>query len=353
VSLVACHDEYSMWFDLIPDCNLDVPLPMPQPQPGLQMAMSRSRLGQVNCASRNSLYAAALSRLIRKQKQEVASKRGSDSKGEKSCTVLCLGEQSLLGLMAAMLGADKVIICCEENKYMRDYLLDCARQNEIAEKIELVSTTTPLPPVNAVIAEPHFTTALLPWHNLHLWFLLNSLNLDPSTAIMPSKCRLFLLPMHFDNLWKIRAPLQSIEGFKMDHFDQIIHDASANSDQVVEPQPLWEYPGTALTEPLEVVEFDLEKQVPGEKMNYSGNLRIESNLPMCGVALWMDWQLDKETTVSSGPRTKVLSGSKVRWEPDSKQGVHLLPAPKSAASLSYMAVFDPEEGDFTFTFKVS
>ena len=41
VSLVACHDEYSMWFDLIPDCNLDVPLPMPQPQPGLQMAMSR------------------------------------------------------------------------------------------------------------------------------------------------------------------------------------------------------------------------------------------------------------------------------------------------------------------------
>ena len=225
--------------------------------------------------------------------------------------------------MAAMLGADKVIICCEENKYMRDYLLDCARQNEIAEKIELVSTTTPIPPVNAVIAEPHFTTALLPWHNLHLWFLLNSLNLDPSTAIMPSKCRLFLLPMHFDNLWKIRAPLQSIEGFKMDHFDQIIHDASANSDQVVEPQPLWEYPGTALTEPLEVVEFDLEKQVPGEKMNYSGNLRIESNLPMCGVALWMDWQLDKETTVSSGPRTKVLSGSKVRWEPDSKQGASL------------------------------
>jgi len=316
--------------------------------------MSRSRLGQVNCASRNSLYAAALSRLIRKQKQAVS----SQSEEGKSCTVLCLGEQSLLGLLAAKLGVDKVIICCEENKYMRDYLLDCARQNEIADKIELVSqswasTTTPLPPLNAVIAEPHFTTALLPWHNLHLWFILDSLNLDPSTAIMPAKCRLFLLPMHFDNLWKIRAPLKSIEGFKMDHFDQIIHDASANSDQVVEPQPLWEYPGTALSEPVEVVEFDLGNKVPGEKMNFSGNLRIESNLPMCGVALWMDWQLDEETTVSSGPRTKVLSGSKVCWEPDSKQGVHLLPTPTPAASLSYSAVFDPEEGDFTFTFKVS
>jgi len=357
VSLVACHDEYSMWFDLILS-NPEVPLPMPQPQPGLQMAMSRSRLGQVNCASRNSLYAAALSRLIRKQKQAVASKSDSGEEEGKSCTVLCLGEQSLLGLLAAKLGADKVIISCEENKYMRDYLLDCARQNEIEDKIEFVSqtwasTTTPLPPLNAVIAEPHFTTALLPWHNLHLWFLINSLNLDPSTVIMPSKCKLFLLPMHFDNLWKIRAPLQSIEGFKMDHFDQIIHDASANSDQVVEPQPLWEYPGTALTEPVEVVEFDLGKEVPGEKMTYTGNLRIESNLPMCGVALWMDWQLDEETTVSSGPRTKVLSGSKVCWEPDSKQGVHLLPAPQSAASLSYSAVFDPEEGDFSFTFKVS
>ena len=50
---------------------------------------------------------------------------------------------------------------------------------------------------------------------------------------------------------------------------------------------------------------------------------------------------------------KVIPGKKVSWEPDSKQGVHLLPAPKTATSLSYLASFDPEEGDFTFTFKVS
>merc|ERR1712181_192294 len=103
----------------------------------------------------------------------------------------------------------------------------------------------------------------------------------------------------------------------------------------------------------EVVEFDLNKSVLDEKISYSGSLGIESNLPICGVALWMDWQLDEETTVSSGPKAKGLSGSKVCWEPDSKQGVHLLPAPKSASSLTYSAVFDPEEGDFTFTFKVS
>ena len=50
---------------------------------------------------------------------------------------------------------------------------------------------------------------------------------------------------------------------------------------------------------------------------------------------------------------KVLPGSKVEWEPDSKQGVYLLPAPTPATSLSYSATFDPEEGDFTFAFEVS
>jgi len=350
LSLVACHDEYSMWFDVLLE-RPEAPLPMPHPQPGLQMAMSRSRLGQINCASRNSLFASALSKTIRKHRKII------DMDQRDNCTILCLGEQSLLGLMAAKLGADKVIICCEENKYMRDYLLDCARQNDIADKVELVSSSwlssTPLPPLSAVIAEPHFTTALLPWHNLHIWFLLNSINLSPSTTIMPSKCRLYLVPMHFDDLWKIRAPLKSIEGFSMDHFDQIIHDASSNADQAVEPQPLWEYPGTAMSEPVEVVEFDITKPVPGEKMSYKGTVGLDSKLPLCGVALWVDWQLDEETTVSSGPRAKVLPGSKVEWEPDSKQGVYLLPAPTPATSLSYSATFDPEEGDFTFAFHVS
>ena len=40
LSLVACHDEYSMWFDVLLE-RPEAPLPMPHPQPGLQMAMSR------------------------------------------------------------------------------------------------------------------------------------------------------------------------------------------------------------------------------------------------------------------------------------------------------------------------
>jgi len=55
MSVVACHDEYSLWFDVLPSPPLHR-LPLPQPQPGLQMAMSRSRLGQLNCPRRTSKY---------------------------------------------------------------------------------------------------------------------------------------------------------------------------------------------------------------------------------------------------------------------------------------------------------
>ena len=56
VSLVACHDEYSMWFDLILS-NPEVPLPMPQPQPGLQMAMSRCLVSTPSPLSNESILA--------------------------------------------------------------------------------------------------------------------------------------------------------------------------------------------------------------------------------------------------------------------------------------------------------
>jgi hypothetical protein len=40
LSVVACPDEYSLWFDLLP-APPGGPLALPSPGPGLQMAMSR------------------------------------------------------------------------------------------------------------------------------------------------------------------------------------------------------------------------------------------------------------------------------------------------------------------------
>jgi hypothetical protein len=90
----------------------------------------------VNSSARSQTYAGVVRRLLARTQGPV--------------TILVLGEQGLLGLIAASLGADKVtfgsfilllipfiqvIICCEGNSYMRDYITRCAEHNGIADKV--------------------------------------------------------------------------------------------------------------------------------------------------------------------------------------------------------------------------
>jgi len=318
------------------------PPALPSPSAGVHMAMSRTRLGQINNQSRNTKYARVLAKIV-----------SENSDG----AILCLSEQSVLGLMAAKLGASKVIICCENNNYMKDYIHRCAVANNVEDKISVVdmdwlTSTHPLPVLKAVIAEPHFTVSVLPWHNLLFWFTISSLNLAPSTFITPCKAKLFLLPVHYVDLWKIRAPLGTVEGFKMKHFDNIIESASFTCDQVVEPHPLWEYPCYALSQPEQVIHFDLREKVPQTVKSFTGNIFIpESSTPVNGVALWMEWSLDEDTVVSGGPVKKVLVGQKVDWDMDSKQGVHLVKNPVSCSRMQYKIDFIPNEGDLSFKFE--
>jgi len=195
-----------------------------------------------------------------------------------------------------------VIICCEKSSYMREYIQDCAEYNGISNKITLVDedwlwSRSPLPSIEAVVGEPHYTTAVLPWHNLLFWFSISSLSLPPSTTITPSTARMYLLPMHYKDLWKIRAPLGIIEGFKMTHFDQIIEKASDKCDNEVEPQPLWEYPGEALALPTQVFQFDLKEPFTKTNLTFTDTVTLESQLPINGVAIWMEWQLDSDHCV--------------------------------------------------------
>ena len=88
-------------------------------------------------------------------------------------TVLVISEQSLLGLMAAKLGAKNVVHICEENHHIRDYLGSCAIANNLQDSLSLHSAdwlaSADLSRVAAVLAEPQFTVSVLPWHNLLYW----------------------------------------------------------------------------------------------------------------------------------------------------------------------------------------
>ena len=73
----------------------------------------------------------------------------------------------------------------------------------------------------------------------------------------------------------------------------------------MEPQPLWEYPGTALALPTQVVLLDLKQGVPAARSTYTGTIALHPGFTINGLALWMDWQLDDTTAVSSGPVSEV------------------------------------------------
>ena len=344
VSLVACHDEYSLWFDVVTSPPPpSTPISLPSPQPGLNLAMSRNRLGQVNNKQRNSQLARHLKRLVSEERDK---------------TILVISEQSLLGLMAAKLGVRNVIHICESNNYMRDYISQCSILNNIHESLSLETVdwlaSADVSNVSAVIAEPHFTVSVLPWHNLLFWFIISKLELSPSVKISPCKARLFMMPVHFVDLWKIRAPLHKVEGFEMKHFDKIIEAASEISDNNVEPQPLWEYPSIALSQPVQVCELDLTKKVPTQNLSFSGECSIEDcSRLLNGVALWMEWSLDEgsDNVLSGGPVIQPTVGSAVKWDMDSKQGVSFFQKYKDCTKLQYHVEFVPSEGDFTFKFK--
>ena len=91
---------------------------------------------------------------------------------------------------------------------------------------DLPGETESSPQLDLVIAEPNFSLSLLPWHNLLVWYCLDQI-LGPqrsSRKTMPIKAELWAVPVHYEDLWKIRAPLDTVQagGFQMKPFDDII-----------------------------------------------------------------------------------------------------------------------------------
>lgn len=77
---------------------------------------------------------------------------------------------------------------------------------------------------------------------------------------------------------------------------------------------------------------------------------------MCnGVALWIDWQLNSEITVSSGPTVKVQSGERISWDPFTRQGVHLfkdITHVTQHSIISWSFNFAPQSGNIKYDFRI-
>ncbi|XP_065333722.1 protein arginine N-methyltransferase 7 [Cloeon dipterum] len=290
VQVTCCHDEFNFWFftensvkssNGAPPCTCD-----------LHRQLSLTRLGQINDLSRRDAFLNALNAMKLKFNQ--------------TDTVVYLGGASLLPIMAARVLGSKV---CAEGDGGWSRRLTSDKEVEWNTKIEKAQL---------VLAEPYFEEALLPWHNLRFWKKLRSLG---SQSVLPLGASIWAMPVQFTHLWKIRAPLGTCMGFKMDHFDELIMKSIVECDEPVEPQPLWEYETICLGKPINILNLDFADK--SESLDNSDSGAFLTNGTCHGFALWMEWNLTKNITTSTGgPLEPPKPNEKVQWDKFTRQGVY-------------------------------
>lgn len=204
VVLSANHDEFSLWFSIETSVNrLSIQTQRPICDCGLHLAICRTRVGAISDPERQNKYIDSLSLLA------------------PGNVCLTLGDGCWLGLAAVKLGSPKVY-AVEECSFQRGVLEYYIKENRLEDRFIILKNIEDLPEsVSLILSEPYYLSSLLPWHNIRFWFEKQQRNLI-NVKSFPCTAELLALPVEFDNLWKIRAPLKSCEGFNMEVFDELV-----------------------------------------------------------------------------------------------------------------------------------
>uniref|UniRef100_A0A673XXN6 Protein arginine N-methyltransferase n=1 Tax=Salmo trutta TaxID=8032 RepID=A0A673XXN6_SALTR len=303
LSLTVSHDDYSLWYSLQPDGEAPPCRPCCVCQ--AHLVWTRTRFGELNDRQRTQSYVRALRSVVK-----------PDS--------VCVGvsDGSLLPVFAHMLGAKKISV---------------------------------------LIGEPYFSTSLLPWHSLYFWYCRTALVrlLTPNATILPCSATLCMVAVEFQDLWRIRAPCGTCEGFDVGPMDEMVQQSlDFRESHESEPQPLWEYPCRALTQPRAVMTFDFLQCVPEQPIRCQGSLPFTRRGRCHGVALWMEYQLNDDIKVSMGLTRPVSEEGACEWSLHRKQGVYFFRSPWESsgdgrASVSYSFTFEPSIGDIKMDFTVA
>eukprot|EP00057_Strongylocentrotus_purpuratus_P017614 XP_011672088.1 PREDICTED: protein arginine N-methyltransferase 7 [Strongylocentrotus purpuratus] len=351
VTLTMTHDDYSQWFDV---STRDESPPTQQVRPvcrcGAHVVWSRPRFGMLNSKDRTNKFVRAMKKIIT-----------NDS------VCLSVSDGSMLPLIAARLGA-KQVYSAESSSMCRRVMDKVVEVNSLGSKVKLLDQRAQdlsakdldSNKIDVLLAEPFFITTLLPWHNLYLWYAWSALRplLAPDVKMLPSSAKLVGIAIQFDDLWKFHAPVKSIEGFNVRIFDNVVQKSSDCSDAATDPHHLWEYPGRPLTQQFELMTFDFSKAIPEEKLVRNGVIDFSSRGTCHGIALWMEYDLDETTTISTGLQEDITGSGDGRlvWDMHSKQGVHFIksnPEVKEDESLNFEVTFNPSSGNLHFNFEVN
>lgn len=351
IIISASHDAYSMWFDATLDKTAADLKEVKHPVCSylLRMLWSRPRLAMVNDEHRNSAIVNVL--------------RTVDFSSNNHTTV-CISDVSLLPLLVACF-SNSVIYALESGQLAQRGIGNLVRHNGMSDRITVLDTddnnssNLPIPKgsIDLLIGEPFFNNSLLQWCDLKFWYERSRLSdyLSTNACIRPLAARLCLAAVQFKDLWKIRAPIGVVEGFDVSIMDDMISEAMETEDyHEAEPHALWEYPNTLLTAPKQVLTFDFTGPVPLKEMSATGSVELNIDGICHGVVLWMEYDLDANTTLSTG---LVKTGcSDEEWNMHYKQGVFFLRKPLCAMDetkpiIQYEISFIPQTRGVRMKFK--
>lgn len=243
---------------------------------------------------------------------------------KKMKSVLFVGDHSMIPLFAASLDVAEKIFIFQENQLFSASLQSFVDTNGLKDKIKIFNYLEDVEtPITDLICDLNFEGAVNPIQNITEFFkILRTIDVK-KINIHPRQIIVNAMPVHFLHLHKIRWPLQSsCEGFAHESFDSILESASTIADENVEPFSLWEYPCFALGLPSCAFSFSTNEQV---STNTITALKIEDFSKNCnGIAFWLEWKLDDDVIISSGPKTPIRPNELVNWKFD-RQMVHLIP----------------------------
>uniref|UniRef100_A0A8D2ZM32 Protein arginine N-methyltransferase n=1 Tax=Scophthalmus maximus TaxID=52904 RepID=A0A8D2ZM32_SCOMX len=280
LNLTVCHDDYSLWYSLqqTTDSQTEALHSRPCCTCQAHLLWTRPRFGELNDRLRTESYLSALR---------------SVGQGDSVC--LSVSDGSLLPVFAHRLGAKKVLcfehlcIHCVELLEMRP---DQLTRNDIGGE-----------QISVLMGEPYFSTSLLPWHSLFFWYCRTALAglLQPNATILPCSATLHMVAVEFEDLWRIRAPCGTCEGFDVTPMDEMVQQSlDFHESREAEPHPLWEYPCRALTQSTATMTFDFTQCVPQQPISRKGSVPLIRVGRCHGVALWMEYHLTHDITSSAG-----------------------------------------------------
>ncbi|KFQ53514.1 Protein arginine N-methyltransferase 7, partial [Nestor notabilis] len=354
--LTASRDEYSLWYKLQKareeENKADVRVESPVCRCQAHLLWNRPRFGQLNDKNRTHQYVKSLMKVL---------------KADSVC--LCVSDGSLLPVLAHYLGAKQV-------QYLLMLLLQFFKANHLEDKIKIIEARPELltsshledKKISVLVGEPFFTTSLLPWHNLYFWYARTAMtsHLTSDVTILPQSASLHMMIVEFQDLWRIRSPCGTCEGFDVQTMDDMINNSlNFRESKEAEPHPLWEYPCKSLSDPQKVLTFDFRKTVPQHCLSTEGSVNLFRKGKSHGAVLWMEYHLAADISVSTGlvqiSNDKVIlqSNSLCQRNPHCKQAVYFFSSLTESETLSdlpnvvtYAINFNTKTGEIAMDFKL-